>query len=135
MNDAASESGSDLAKCIDTIESAYEFFLAYAARGTDGRSEQQVETGIRGTIKSAVDAIEGLVEASRAQTASHPEFAAWIDVVEDDGRKALAALKLVLAQSTISSQMVDNLNASIHLRALLTDLFILDEVMKAAGVH
>ena len=30
----------------------------------------------------------------------------------------------------ISSQMVDNLNASIHLRALLTDVFLVDEVLK-----
>jgi len=29
--------------------------------------------------------------------------------------------------------MVDNLNASIHLRALLTDLFLIDEVLKAHG--
>ena len=40
-------------------------------------------------------------------------------------------LQLVLAQPAISSQMVDNLNASIHLRALLTDLFLIDEVLKS----
>ena len=28
------------------------------------------------------------------------------------------------------AQVVDNLNASIHVRALLTDLFLLDEVLK-----
>ena len=39
-------------------------------------------------------------------------------------------MQLVLAQPSISSQLVDNLNASIHLRALLTDLFLLDEVLK-----
>jgi hypothetical protein len=33
----------------------------------------------------------------------------------------------VLAQEKISSELVDNLNASIHLRALLTDLFLLSE--------
>ena len=38
---------------------------------------------------------------------------------------------MVLAQPSISSQLVDNLNASIHLRALLTDLFLIDEVLKA----
>jgi hypothetical protein len=38
----------------------------------------------------------------------------------------------VLAQPTISSQLVDNLNASIHLRALLTDLFLIDEALKAS---
>jgi hypothetical protein len=41
----------------------------------------------------------------------------------------LAAIELVLAQPTISSQLVDNLNASIHLRALLTDLFLLSGVL------
>ena len=39
-------------------------------------------------------------------------------------------MQLVLAQPSISSQLVDNLNASIHLRALLTDLFLIDEVLK-----
>jgi len=38
---------------------------------------------------------------------------------------------LVLVQPSISSQLVDNLNASIHLRALLTDLFLIDEILKA----
>jgi len=37
---------------------------------------------------------------------------------------------LALAQKSISSQLVDNLNASIHLRALLTDVFLIDEVLK-----
>ena len=41
-----------------------------------------------------------------------------------------AAIDLVLAQRAISSQIVDNLNASIHLRALLTDLFLIDEILK-----
>jgi hypothetical protein len=27
--------------------------------------------------------------------------------------------------------LIDNLNASIHLRALLTDLFLVDEIVKA----
>ena len=41
-----------------------------------------------------------------------------------------SALRLVLARSDISSQLVDNLNASIHLRALLTDLFVVDEALR-----
>ena len=45
-------------------------------------------------------------------------------------QSARAAVTLVLAQSSISSQLVDNLNASIHLRTVLTDLFLLDEVLK-----
>jgi hypothetical protein len=52
-----------------------------------------------------------------------------IAVLERDIKSARAAIQLVLAQPTISSQLVDNLNASIHVRALLTDLFLLDEVL------
>ena len=44
--------------------------------------------------------------------------------------QARQVLRLVLAREDISSQLIDNLNASIHLRALLTDLFVVDEVLK-----
>ena len=37
-------------------------------------------------------------------------------------------MELVLAQPAISSQLIDNLNASIHLRAVLTDLFLLSDI-------
>ena len=55
---------------------------------------------------------------------------AFLSVLGRDAGDALAAMALVLAQPAISSQLVDNLNASIHLRALLTDLFLVDEIAK-----
>jgi hypothetical protein len=58
------------------------------------------------------------------------DYRAFIGVLQRDAEDSLAALKLVLAQPAISSQLIDNLNASIHLRALLTDLFLLDEILK-----
>jgi len=58
-------------------------------------------------------------------------YRAFIAVIGRDGSDAQAALRLVLAQPSISSQIIDNLNASIHVRALLTDLFLIDEVLKA----
>ena len=54
-----------------------------------------------------------------------------IGVLRRDAEATSAAVKLVLAQDGISSQLIDNLNASIHVRALLTDLFLLDEVLGA----
>jgi hypothetical protein len=57
-------------------------------------------------------------------------YDAFIAVVERDVLGAQAAVRLVLAQPSIGSELVDNLNASIHLRAVLTDLFLLDEVLK-----
>jgi hypothetical protein len=55
-------------------------------------------------------------------------------VLQCDALDSLASIELVLAQTTISSQLVDNLNASIHLRALLTDLFLIDEIFKPQPV-
>ncbi len=46
-------------------------------------------------------------------------------------RRRSRSLRLVLGQPGISSQMVDNVNASIHVRALLTDVFIVDEILKS----
>ena len=58
---------------------------------------------------------------------------ALIDPARADARKARAGMKLALAQRAIGSQLIDNLNASIHLRALLTDLFLIDEAVASAG--
>jgi hypothetical protein len=51
--------------------------------------------------------------------------------MKQDVAKARAAFHFVLGQRSIGSQMIDNLNASIHVRALLTDLFLIDEAFKA----
>jgi len=51
-------------------------------------------------------------------------------VLDRDANDSLAAIEMVRAQPVISSQVIDNLNASIHLRALLTDLFLIDETFK-----
>ena len=52
--------------------------------------------------------------------------APFLKVLERDANDSLAAMELVLGQPAISSQLIDNLNASMHLRALLTDLFLID---------
>lgn len=50
-------------------------------------------------------------------------------VIANDCRNAGAALNFILAQEKIGSEMVDNLNASIHVRAVLTDLFLYSEAL------
>jgi hypothetical protein len=84
-----------------------------------------------------VTALEGLSPVIEAcATGLDPELpkkgAAFFAAVDADARVALAAIRLVLAREDISSQLIDNLNASIHLRALLTDLFVVDEALKPA---
>ena len=74
--------------------------------------------------------LAGCVQRLAGVEATGP-YEAFIGVIERDGRDAKAMVELVLAQPSIGSQTVDNLNASIHIRALLTDLFLIDEILKS----
>ena len=126
-----STSGVNLEARCNAVEECYEFMLAYAAQGLDTDAGSQSGTQIREFLRNAQTALTGIAEAI---TATGLQPAAFISVVERDARDSLAAIDLVLAQPAISSQLIDNLNASIHLRALLTDLFLLDEILKLQRV-
>ena len=133
---SAEETSTELHTRIETIEEAYEFFLAYAAQGL--ASDQDNDTGrqAREYLKRCDAVLSGLAGVftqcvEQKDLAPKAPYDAFIAVIERDAHKAQAAIQLVLAQPAISSQMVDNLNASIHLRALLTDLFLIDEVLKS----
>jgi hypothetical protein len=122
------------ARC-DAIEKCYEFMLAYAGQGLNGEEGSASSSEVRANLQRAADAVSGLAEAYAAAVKQQKlEFAerysAFLSVLDRDARDSLAAIQLVLAQPTISSQLIDNLNASIHLRALLTDLFLIDEILK-----
>ena len=126
----ATEGG--LAARVDTIEGAYEFMLAYAAQGRADDGDPALSQ-VRALLTAAAGALDGIDSAAREAFAAHPareKCAAFLDVLAEDARKALAATRLTLSARSISSQLVDNLNGSIHLRALLTDVFIVDEFLK-----
>lgn len=114
------------------IEEAYEFFLAYAAQGLP--SDSGAGSQIRDYLSRFERAVAGLGPFFTDYVAALPvdagPFAAFIDVIDRDARDAQAAVQMVLAQPSIGSQTIDNLNASIHVRALLTDLFLIDEILK-----
>ena len=118
----------------NTIEEAYEFMLAYAGQGlaTDAGSAKGGQ--VREYLVKAEAAMGGLIalaaDFAGTTDAAVAPYAAFMDVIERDARAARAAVALVIVQPSISSQVIDNLNASIHLRALLTDLFLVDEVLK-----
>jgi hypothetical protein len=46
---------------------------------------------------------------------------------------ARGAIGIVLSRRQMASLLVDNLNASVHLRALLTDLFLLEQAARVPG--
>jgi hypothetical protein len=125
----------DIAERCNTIEESYEFMLAYAAQGLPADSGSKSGGQIRDYLSRAAIALRGLAEscatALREERFEQPErYRAFFQVLARDASDSLAALELVLAQPAISSQLIDNLNASIHLRALLTDLFLLTEIAK-----
>ena len=117
-----------LAQCIETIERGYEYLLAYAAQGrqdeggTEARSTLEAMHGAAGQVAALARAALGVAVSG--------EVGAYLDAVARDALTARGAMALVLGRARIGSLLVDNLNASVHLRALLTDVFLLEQAMK-----
>jgi hypothetical protein len=129
----------ELRRRIDAIEEAYEFMLAYAAQGVSGDTRSQSAGQLRQLLGRAAAALDGLgdllsnlMATERLQPAH--AYGTFQQALDTDARRTHAAVELVLAQTAISSQLIDNLNASIHVRALLTDLFLIDELLKSGAV-
>ena len=125
-----------LQRHIDTIEEAYEFMLAYAAQGLSGEAGSKPGGQLREFLSRAATAMASLGDVfsrlvAEERLAPADQYGRYRDLLVADAQRSLAALELVLAQPSISSQLIDNLNASMHLRALLTDLFLIDEILKA----
>ena len=98
------------------VEECYEFMLAFAAQGVSSADGSRSGGRIREVLQQAVAALSGLTDACRAAASADASDSA----------------ALVLAQPAISSRLIDNLNASMHLRALLTDLFLVSDIARIA---
>jgi hypothetical protein len=122
----------DVSKRFEAIEECYEFMLAYAAKGLPSDEGSASGRQLREFMNRAVEALRGLREscATAGREGQGDRFAAFLAVLDRDARDSLAAMELVLAQPAISSQLIDNLNASMHVRALLTDVFLVGEVLR-----
>ena len=110
--------------------------LAYAGQGLAGDAGSQSSGQVRDYLNRAVDALSGIAgvyaDAVKQENLQPAErYHAFLEVLDRDASDSIAVIQLVLAQATLSSQLIDNMNASIHLRALLTDLFLVDEILKA----
>jgi hypothetical protein len=125
----------ELRERFDVVEECYEFLLAYAAQGLPSDQGSKAGGQVREFLHRAVEALTGLAEACAIAVKEESlepadKYLAFVEVLDRDSRDSLVAIELVLAQPAISSQLIDNLNASIHLRALLTDLFLLGEILR-----
>jgi hypothetical protein len=124
----------DVRERCNAIEECYEFMLAYAAQGLPSDEGGGRGSEVRHFLGRAVEALSGLADAYAGAVkeegqATEP-YQAFLAVLDRDARDSIAAIEMVRAQPSLSSQLIDNLNASIHLRALLTDLFLIDETLK-----
>jgi len=120
----------------ETIEDCYEFTLSYAAKGVPADESSDLGRQLREKLQRALSAMRGLEAGCAALIERHEltpaeKYQAFFAVLARDAQSAAAAVDLVLAQPVIGAQMIDNLNASIHLRALLTDLFLVTEIFAA----
>jgi hypothetical protein len=120
----------------EIIEDCYEFTLSYAAKGIASDEASDLGSQLREKLTRSAGAMRGLeagcksaIEAQHLTPAE--KYEAFFAVLARDAESSVAAMELVLMQPIISSQLIDNLNASIHLRALLTDLFLVTEVLAA----
>jgi hypothetical protein len=127
----------ELARRADAIEGGYEMMLAYAAQGLATDQGAANSSQLRDHLTRFDTALTGLSQSYRDCAAAlgvGPKEAidGFLKTLDADAATTQAALRLVLGQPGISSQMIDNINASIHVRALLTDVFIIDEVIKSS---
>ena len=128
---SAADAPKTLAEAIDAVEETYEFMLAYAAQGR--AHGEGGDDDIRSYLARADAGLVIIAAMAPPPGAAGDDQAAFIELVRQDAARARKAMQFVLAQRPIGSQIVDNLNASIHVRTLLTDLFLLDEALKISG--
>ena len=129
------EAKEELSRRADAIEGGYEMMLAYAAQGLATDQGAANSGQLRDHLIRFDAALTGLAQAYRDCAAAlgvGPADAldGFLKTLDVDAATTQAALRLVLGQPGISSQMIDNINASIHVRALLTDVFVVDEIIR-----
>ena len=124
---------SELQDRIDTIEEAYEFMLAYAAQGRE-REDESESGGIRAFLANATKALDGLhqiAEERAGSVAAADQWADYLAILKSDAARAQTLISFTLSQPILNSELIDNLNATNHIRTILTDIFLLDSALDA----
>ena len=117
-------------EAIEQIEVSYEYMLAYAAQGRP-TDKGESQSPVREYLDKMFIACEALLLSLEKDNKLNTEY--FVKTIISDIHTSRSMLSMVLEMNDISSQIVDNLNASVHLRAMLTDLFILEDILKAQG--
>jgi hypothetical protein len=119
-----------LGERIETIERGYEFLLAYAAQGRQEEGGTELRQRLE-DMHSALGHMEGALRASFTGLDARYGVEPFLATMERDVGAARGAIGIVLSRAVIPSLLVDNLNANVHLRALLTDVFLVEQALKS----
>ncbi len=118
-------------EAIDVAEESYEFMLAYAAQGRKREPEDESVSRIRHYLTRFSGALDQMQEALPAILSSDTGQP-FRDRFQGDIAVARSVLLLLLEQSSITSDMIDNTNGLIAIRAFMTDLFFVDQAILPA---
>ena len=124
-----------LRNSINEVEAGYEYMLAYAAQGlldepSSGGSGPSIRVYLEkmlNGLSSITDDFEAVINDVTGDNAKL--YLNYLSMLKEDALKSEMAIALVMSLPSIGSQVIDNLNASIHIRALLTDVFLIDEAL------
>ncbi len=119
----------------DTIEEAFEFMMAYAAQGRD-QEDPSEGGGIRSWLAKAAAALEDFYQLAQDQAKSTgsievEEWTEFLEILKTDAARAQALIAFAQSQPSLSSELIDNLNGTNHIRTILTDIFLLDSAFEA----
>ncbi len=119
----------ELRDSFDIIEESYEFMLAYAAQGRKREAgEHGGESQIRQYLKRFLAALSDLEDAL-GEGVGGTQGSEFSERFRRDAAVIRSVLEMLLAKPSISSDMIDNTNGLIALRALLTDIFFVDQAV------
>ncbi len=114
----------EVSQAIEAVESGYEYLLAFAAQGREPSSDDSGPSQqIRDTLNAMHDSMTVIMTTLMQGVSSN----GFNELLSADLKKAQTILSFVIDQEKIGSELIDNLNASNHLRTALTDLFLLSE--------
>lgn len=136
-----SNNNDTLRNSINDVEAGYEYMLAYAAQGlidepTSGGSGPSIRVYLERMQNGLVSIVDDFETVINEVTGDNAElYLNYLSVLKEDAAKSKKAVDLVMSLPSIGSQVIDNLNASIHLRALLTDIFLIDEALTSLSRH
>jgi len=112
---------------IEKIEEAYEYMLAYAAQGRAEEGAGPDGAQIRTFLKQFSDNVQKLDKGSSEIIKTNPDADDFIQHFKVESEVMVSILKVLLAKDNISSEVIDNTNGLISVRAYLTSLFFIDK--------